>query len=71
MTRAAVIPGDVIGVGHSAFVLVGDELQEFIDTGEVSLDVQDLSVRVDKGRKTLLGQVSFPVGEPNLAWTSG
>ncbi|MFM9370413.1 ATP-binding cassette domain-containing protein [Streptomyces sp. Da 82-17] len=66
VSRAPVIPGDVIGVGHSAFVLVGEELQEFIDTGEVSLDVQDLAVRVDAGRKTLLGDVSFPVGEKTL-----
>ncbi|WP_030257320.1 ATP-binding cassette domain-containing protein [Streptomyces violens] len=66
VTRAPVVPGDIVGIGHSAFVLVGEELQEFIDTGEVSLDVQELTVRVDKGRKTLLGQVSFPVGEKTL-----
>ncbi|MFG2826247.1 FHA domain-containing protein [Streptomyces sp. NPDC048434] len=64
--RAPMIPGDIVGIGHSAFALVGDELQEFIDTGEVSLDVQDLAVRVDKGRKTLLDKVSFPVGEKSL-----
>ncbi|MEV0604177.1 FHA domain-containing protein [Streptomyces sp. NPDC050315] len=66
VTRAPVVPGDIVGIGHSAFVLVGEELQEFIDTGEVSLDVQELAVRVDKGRKTLLGRVSFPVGEKTL-----
>ncbi len=60
--RAPVLPGDIVGIGHSAFCLVGDQLQEFVDTGEISLDVQDLSVRVDKGRKTLLDDVSFPVG---------
>ncbi|MEU9499925.1 FHA domain-containing protein [Streptomyces sp. NPDC048196] len=67
--RAPLIPGDIIGIGHSAFALVGDELQEFIDTGEVSLDVQDLTVRVDGGHrteKTLLDRVSFPVGERTL-----
>ncbi|GAB7030243.1 FHA domain-containing protein [Streptomyces sp. NPDC021749] len=67
--RAPLIPGDIVGIGHSAFALVGDELQEFIDTGEVSLDVQDLTVRVDGGRrpeKTLLDRVSFPVGEKTL-----
>ena len=64
--RAPMIPGDIVGIGHSAFALVGDELQEFIDTGEVSLDVQDLAVQVDKGRKTLLDNVSFPVGEKCL-----
>ncbi|GGT47720.1 ABC transporter ATP-binding protein [Streptomyces kurssanovii] len=64
--RAPVRGGDIVGVGHSAFVLVGDELQEFVDTGEVSLDVQDLTVSVDGGRKTLLDHVSFPVGEKCL-----
>ena len=58
--------GDIVGIGHSAFCLVGDQLQEYVDTGEVSLDVQDLTVAVDHGRKTLLDHVSFPVGEKCL-----
>ncbi|WP_030927312.1 FHA domain-containing protein [Streptomyces sp. NRRL S-646] len=58
--------GDIVGIGHSAFCLVGDQLQEYVDTGEVSLDVQDLTVAVDHGRKTLLDDVSFPVGEKCL-----
>ncbi|MEU9883558.1 ABC transporter ATP-binding protein/permease [Streptomyces phaeochromogenes] len=66
VTRAAIDAGDIVGIGHSAFCLVGDQLQEYVDTGEVSLDVQDLSVAVDKGRKTLLDRVSFPVGEKCL-----
>ena len=64
--RAPVTPGDIVGIGHSAFCLVGDELQEYVDTGEVSLDVQELTVAVDRGRKTLLDGVSFPVGEKCL-----
>ncbi|QNE78814.1 FHA domain-containing protein [Streptomyces finlayi] len=64
--RAPVLAGDIVGIGHSAFCLVGDELQEFVDTGEVSLDVQDLAVTVDRGRKTLLDEVAFPVGEKCL-----
>lgn len=65
--RAAVLAeGDIVGIGHSAFLLVGDQLQEYVDTGEVSLDVQGLSVAVDSGRKTLLDQVSFPVGSKSL-----
>ncbi|MFI1968673.1 ABC transporter ATP-binding protein [Streptomyces cinnamoneus] len=63
---APVAPGDIIGVGHSAFCLVGDELQEFVDNGEVSLEVQDLTVQVDRGRKTLLEDVSFPVSAKRL-----
>ncbi|MFF3322631.1 FHA domain-containing protein [Streptomyces sp. NPDC002889] len=66
VTSARVLPGDIVGIGHSAFCLVGDELQEFVDTGEVSLDVQDLAVSVDRGRRTLLDHVSFPVGEKCL-----
>ncbi|MFI1016865.1 FHA domain-containing protein [Streptomyces sp. NPDC020965] len=64
--HAPVAAGDIVGIGHSAFSLVGDELQEYVDTGEVSLDVQDLTVTVDAGRKTLLDHVSFPVGEKSL-----
>ncbi|AVZ71497.1 ABC transporter ATP-binding protein [Streptomyces lunaelactis] len=66
VARAPMSPGDIVGIGHSAFCLVGDQLQEFVDTGEVSLDVQDLAVTVDRGRKTLLDHVSFPVGEKCL-----
>ncbi|MEU0050549.1 FHA domain-containing protein [Streptomyces sp. NPDC006184] len=66
VTRAPVVDGDIIGIGHSAFSLVGGELQEYVDTGEVSLDVQDLTVTVDRGRKVLLDNVSFPVGEKCL-----
>ncbi|SES23745.1 FHA modulated ABC efflux pump with fused ATPase and integral membrane subunits [Streptomyces sp. yr375] len=66
VTSAPLGPGDIVGIGHSAFCLVGDELQEYVDTGEVSLDVQDLTVAVDRGRKVLLDDVSFPVGEKCL-----
>ncbi|OQD52123.1 ABC transporter ATP-binding protein [Streptomyces phaeoluteigriseus] len=66
VTAAPLAPGDIVGIGHSAFCLVGDEFQEYVDTGEVSLDVQDLTVAVDHGRKVLLDHVSFPVGEKCL-----
>ncbi|MEU8590124.1 FHA domain-containing protein [Streptomyces sp. NPDC048664] len=62
VSRAPVTAGDIVGIGHLVFCLVGDELQEYVDTGEVSLDVQDLTVAVDRGRRTLLDGVSFPVG---------
>ncbi|MGW7090966.1 FHA domain-containing protein [Streptomyces sp. NPDC054874] len=74
VTRGPVGPGDIVGIGHSAFCLVGDALQEFVDTGEVSLDVQDLEVtvgRAGKGGKTLLDRVSFPVGEKCLLGVVG
>lgn len=59
---ARLAEGDIVGIGRSAFCLVGDQLQEYVDTGEVSLDVQDLTVAVDRGRKILMDGVSFPVG---------
>ncbi|GHH14425.1 FHA domain-containing protein [Streptomyces lanatus] len=66
VTTAPIGPGDIVGIGHSAFCLVGDQLQEYVDTGEISLEVQDLAVTVDHGAKTLLDHVSFPVGEKCL-----
>ncbi|WP_217551990.1 FHA domain-containing protein [Streptomyces sp. GbtcB6] len=66
VTRAPLGPRDVVGIGHSAFCLVDGQLQEYVDTGEVSLDVQELTVAVDHGRKILLDHVSFPVGEKSL-----
>lgn len=66
VTSAPIGPGDIVGIGHSAFCLVGDQMQEYVDTGEISLEVQDLAVAVDRGRKLLLDNVSFPVGEKCL-----
>ncbi|MFJ3718362.1 FHA domain-containing protein [Streptomyces sp. NPDC090057] len=66
VTRAPVGPGDLVGIGHITYCLVDDELQEYVDTGEVSLDVQDLTVTVDGGGKVILDHVSFPVGEKCL-----
>lgn len=66
VTTAPIAPGDIVGIGHFTYCLVGDQLQEYVDTGEVSLEVQDLTVAVDRGRRTLLDQVSFPVGEKCL-----
>ena len=68
--RAFVGPGDLIGIGHSVFCLVGDELQEFVDTGEVTLDVENLVVRGGGGRMLLDG-VSFPVGQRCLLAVAG
>ncbi|MFD7028673.1 FHA domain-containing protein [Streptomyces sp. NPDC059917] len=59
---ARLTEGDIVGIGHRAFCLVSGQLQEYVDTGEVSLEVQDLTVAVDHGRKVLLDHVSFPVG---------
>ncbi|GGU94837.1 ABC transporter ATP-binding protein [Streptomyces litmocidini] len=63
---ARVTTEDIVGIGRSAFCLIGGQLVEFTDTGEVSLDVRSLAVTVDHGRRTLLDEVSFPVGEKCL-----
>lgn len=63
---AVVEPGDLIGIGHSVFCLVGDEIQEYVDTGEVALQVEGLSVRVGPEPRVLLDAVSFPVAEKSL-----
>ncbi|MEU3558375.1 FHA domain-containing protein [Streptomyces fragilis] len=56
---------DVVGVGHSTFRLVGDRLEEFVDTGEVSFSARHLTVTVDGG-KQILKDVSFAVPEKSL-----
>ncbi|MER5480968.1 FHA domain-containing protein [Streptomyces sp. NPDC002734] len=58
-------PMDVVGVGHSTFRLVGDRLEEFVDTGEVSFSARHLTVTVDGG-KQILKDVSFAVPEKSL-----
>ena len=46
-------PNDIVGVGHSTFRLVGDRLEEFVDTGEVSFSARHLTVTVDgKARRS-------------------
>ncbi|WP_445400085.1 FHA domain-containing protein [Streptomyces sp. LE64] len=63
-------PTDIIGVGHSTFRLVGDRLEEFVDTGEVSFSARHLTVTVDGG-KQILKDVSFGVPEKSLVAVIG
>ncbi|MFB9520395.1 FHA domain-containing protein [Streptomyces cremeus] len=58
-------PNDIVGVGHSTFRVVGDRLEEFVDTGEVSFSARHLTVTVDGG-KDILKDVSFGVPEKSL-----
>jgi len=62
ISTVTVTERDIIGIGRATFRLVGDELREFIDEGDVSLVAQDLTVRISSG-KVLLDHVSFPIGE--------
>lgn len=63
--KAPVGPNDIVGVGHSTFRLVGDRLEEFVDTGEVSFSARHLTVTVEGG-KQILKDVSFGVPEKSL-----
>jgi ABC-type multidrug transport system ATPase subunit len=59
---APVTERDIIGIGPATYRLVGEELQEFLDTGEISFIAKDLTVTLPSGR-TLLDHVTFPLGE--------
>ncbi|MER5553886.1 FHA domain-containing protein [Streptomyces sp. NPDC002793] len=67
---ALIGPNDIVGVGHSTFRLVGDRLEEFVDTGEVSFSARHLTVTVDGG-KDILKDVSFGVPEKSLVAVIG
>ncbi|WP_327074995.1 ATP-binding cassette domain-containing protein [Kitasatospora purpeofusca] len=69
--RAPIGPADIVGIGHFALCLSGDELVEYTDTGEVSLNVQGLVVRVGSDRRVLLDDVSFPLAEKALLAVAG
>jgi ABC-type multidrug transport system ATPase subunit/pSer/pThr/pTyr-binding forkhead associated (FHA) protein len=66
-------PNDIVGVGHSTFRLVGDRLEEFVDTGEVSFSARRLTVTVPHGKSTkqILKDVSFGVPEKSLIGVIG
>ena len=65
ISSATVTERDIIGIGRATFRLVGDELRQFTDEGNVSLIANDLTVRIGGG-KVLLDHVSFPIGERSL-----
>lgn len=65
VSRQVIGPNDIVGVGHSTFRLVGDRLEEFVDTGDVSFSARHLTVTVDGG-KQILKDVSFGVPEKSL-----
>jgi ABC-type multidrug transport system ATPase subunit len=69
-TATAVTGTDVIGIGLATFRLVGGELQQFTDTGDISLNASGLTVRLPGG-KVILDDVSFPLGERCLLGVIG
>ena len=70
VSAAPVSELDIIGIGPATFRLVGEELQEFIDTGDISLQARDLTVTLPSG-KVILNHVSFPLGERCLLGVIG
>jgi ABC transport system ATP-binding/permease protein len=69
VSRAWVTEENIVGIGLATFRLVGDELLEFLDQGDVSLVAQDLTVRM--GSQVLLDHISFPIGERSLVAVIG
>jgi ABC transport system ATP-binding/permease protein len=67
---AQVTETDLIGIGPATFRRAGDELQEYLDTGDISLTARDLTVRLPSG-KVLLDHMSFPLGERCLLGVIG
>jgi ABC transport system ATP-binding/permease protein len=61
---------DIVGIGRTTLRLVGDELQEFIDTGDVVVSAHALTVRTSEG-KVILDRVSFPIPERCLVGIIG
>ena len=66
---APVTEQDIVSIGPATFRLVGDELREFIDKGDVSLVAQELTVRVSG--QVLLDRVSFPIAERSVVAVIG
>jgi ABC-type multidrug transport system ATPase subunit len=67
---APVTERDLISIGPATFRLVGEELQEFLDTGDISYIANDLTVTLPNGR-TILDHVTFPLGERCLMGVIG
>ncbi|MCV7030592.1 FHA domain-containing protein [Mycobacterium sherrisii] len=58
IVRALIGPNDIVGIGHQLLHLSGDQLVEYVDTGDISYAASNLRVVTNKG-KTLLSDVSF------------
>ena len=56
--RAIVEELDIVSVGHHVFRLIGDKLEEYVDTGTVTFEARNLKVRAPSGR-VLLDDVTF------------
>ncbi|EIV93442.1 ATP-binding cassette domain-containing protein [Frankia sp. QA3] len=57
ISRAPVMQRDVIAIGHHLFQLEGSSLVEYVDSGDVAFEVQDVSVWA--GTKQLMHDMTF------------
>jgi len=55
--RAPVRQGDIIAIGHHVFQLEGDQLVEYVDSGDVSFEAEHLNVWA--GEKQLMHDMTF------------
>ncbi|RIK46719.1 MAG: ABC transporter ATP-binding protein [Chloroflexi bacterium] len=62
ISRARIDADSIVTLGHQLFRLVGDELEEYVDTGRVTFEAVGLTVKV-ADNKILLDDVTFPLGE--------
>ena len=63
--RARLGEGDVVSVGHHRLRLIGGTLEEYVETGDVYLEVYSLSVTTPAGQR-ILDDVSFALPERSL-----
>jgi ABC transport system ATP-binding/permease protein len=60
---------DVVAVGRAQFRLVGDTLEEYVDTGEITFEARSITVRV--GDRTLVDGVGLSLRERSLVGVVG
>jgi ABC transport system ATP-binding/permease protein len=68
VNEAELAETDIVSIGHATFRLVGGELREYIDEGNVSFEAHDLQVFVNDGgkQKVLLQGITFPLAERSM-----
>jgi ABC transport system ATP-binding/permease protein len=63
--RAELEQRDVVMVGRNAYQVIGEALEEYVDTGDVAFAARDLTVRLPNGT-VLLDRVSFSLASRSL-----
>jgi ABC-type multidrug transport system ATPase subunit len=69
VSRAQIMQRDVIAIGHHLFQLEGSSLVEYVDSGDVAFEVQDLAVFA--GAKQLMHDVTFRLPARSLLGVVG